>query len=80
MATTLTTAERTLWTTRLASAEDALHKLMIGESARVYVDQNGERIEYTAANAQRLRAYIAEIKDLLGLKTISGPLTPWFGH
>lgn len=46
----------------LSEAKSALHDLMIGKSARVYVDQNGERIEYTAANSARLRAYIAELE------------------
>lgn len=47
---------------RLEQAEQAYHDLMTGQMARVIVDQNGERIEYTAANAYRLSTYIAELK------------------
>jgi hypothetical protein len=51
---------------------------MIGVSARVVVDQNGERVEYTAANAIRLQAYISklenEIADEAGLLRVRGPL------
>lgn len=46
----------------LAAAEKAYHDLMVGQSPRVFVDQNGERIEYTPANAGRLQAYITQLK------------------
>lgn len=46
---------------------------MVGELARVFVDQNGERVEYVAANAARLAAYIADLKRQLGTET-PGPL------
>lgn len=48
----------TLLKTRLAEAQQAYHDLMTGGSARVYVDQNAERVEYTAANKANLWAYI----------------------
>lgn len=73
----LTEEERTLYNTRLTSAEGALHNLMIGEQAKVFVDQNGERVEFTQASAPRLRAYIAELRTLLGKQTISGPMQSW---
>lgn len=74
----LTPEERALLTTRLAEAEQAYHALRLGQSARVYVDSNGERVEYAAANADRLRAYIVELKSQLGLSTgITGPLNVW---
>ena len=73
----LTAEERALYTTRLTEAESALHQIMLGNGARVYVDQNGERVEYFAANASRLRAYIAELKLLLGRTTVQGPLNYW---
>ena len=60
----------------LQYAEAAYHKLMIGESARVFVDQNGERIEYTPANATRLAAYILELKRQLSQVT-TGPMRVW---
>lgn len=73
----LSATEITLYTTRLTEAESALHNLLMGQQAKVFVDQNGERVEFTAASAPRLRAYIAELKSLLGKTTISGPLQSW---
>lgn len=65
---------------RLVEAEAALHDLVTGTSARVVVDQNGERIEYTAANEPRLRRYIEELKAKIAGKTVGtgGPLRPVF--
>jgi hypothetical protein len=78
MATSTLTAEETAtYTANLAEAESALHKLLIGGHARVVVESNGERVEFTAGNAQRLRAYIEELKIALGKKTVCGPLKPW---
>jgi hypothetical protein len=51
---------------RLTAAEEAYHNLQIGCSARVVVDQNGERVEYSAANSAKLAAYINELKRQLG--------------
>lgn len=70
----LTSEERATLTTRLAEAENALHQLSMGTMARIYVDQNGERVEFTATNSMRLRAYILELKALLGKATGHGPL------
>lgn len=70
----LTAAERAIYEERLTSAEGALHELMTGQAARVFVDQNGERVEYAVANAKQLRAYIYELKVLLG-KITSGPMS-----
>lgn len=75
---TLTPEEQATLKGRLKSAEEALHELMIGQSARVFVDQNGERVEYAVANAERLRAYIMSLKTSLGLPTgIIGPANVW---
>jgi hypothetical protein len=67
----------------LAEAQTAYHSLMIGVSARVVVDQNGERVEYTAANAIRLQAYISklenEIADEAGASRPRGPARVTFG-
>lgn len=60
----------------LLDARIALHKLLTGQAAKVFVDQNGERIEYVAANANRLSAYIAELERLLGT-TVAGPMKVW---
>ena len=63
---------------RLEAAEDAYHQLMIGGSARVVVDQNGERVEFTAANAARLQAYIQMLKRELGLLPAGTPAGVYF--
>jgi|CryGeyDrversion2_3_1046612.scaffolds.fasta_scaffold00260_3 hypothetical protein len=65
---------------KLVEAETALHELLTGTSARVVVDQNGERVEYTAANAPRLRAYIEELKRTLSAPNLgsNGPLRAVF--
>lgn len=61
----------------LADAEKKYHSLMTGTSVKVFVDQNGERVEYSAANANRLSAYINELKRQLGLLPTDGPLNVW---
>lgn len=74
----LTAEQRTLYETRLTEAETAWHDLMIGGQLRVGVDQNGERAEFTVANAGRLRAYIMDLKLKLGKPTgVVGPMQPW---
>lgn len=70
----LSDADAALYTVRLTEAREALHKLQIGQSARVFVDQNGERVEYTAANRGALAAYIQELERLLGTASVSGPM------
>ena len=74
----LTAEERALLETRLTDAEAQLHLVLTGQSARVFVDQNGERIEYTAANASRLLSYITTLKHQLGKLNIAGPMRVWF--
>lgn len=72
---TLSREETALLQKRLKEAESAFHELMLGQVARVFVDQNGERVEYAAANAERLRAYITSLKVDLGIPlNIAGPL------
>lgn len=71
----LTVEERAIYEERLTSAEGALHDLMTGQAARVFVDQNGERVEYAVANAQRLRSYIFELRVALGKQVAGGPMT-----
>lgn len=46
----------------LDDALAAYHDLQTGKSARTVVDQNGERVEYTAANSAKLYAYIQTLK------------------
>ena len=61
----------------LNEAREAQHALMMGQSAKVFVDQNGERVEYTAANQNRLAAYIAFLEQKLGIAAVSGPMRAW---
>lgn len=63
----LTPEQREALVAQLAEAERAYHSLQIGVSARVVVDQNGERVEFSAANRQGLYAYIQQLKSQLGL-------------
>lgn len=48
--------------TLLTEARNALHLLVTGKSVRVVVDQNGERVEFTAANRIALESYIASLE------------------
>lgn len=76
--TELSEEERAMISANLKEAEDAYHKLRMGSQPRVFVDQNGERVEFAVANADRLRAYIMEMKGQLGLPSgIIGPAQPW---
>ncbi len=61
---------------KLADAETKYHLLLTGQMARVVVDQNGERAEFTSANAARLQAYIQDLKRQLG-QTAAAPLYPY---
>ena len=69
----LTTAEK------LVAAEAAYHDLMIGKSAKVFVDQNGERVEFTAANAAYLRQYIDALRaEIAGTPKPNAPMAVYF--
>lgn len=59
MATVPTTAEL------LAEARAAYHNLVTGQAARVVVDANGERVEFTAAKRQDLYQYIQSLEKML---------------
>lgn len=62
---------------KLQEAEDALHALLLGQQARVITDQNGERVEFNAANRSALIAYIARLKhEIAG--TSPSPVKVWF--
>lgn len=60
---------------QLAEARDAYHSLMTGVQARVVVDQNGERVEFTAANKQMLSAYIMGLEHDLGYNCTGSALS-----
>ena len=72
----LTPAQILIYQQRLAAAELAYDRLMTGKAPRVLVDQNGERIEFTPANAGRLKAYIVDLQTQLGLAQVRvvGPM------
>ncbi len=66
---------------QLRAAKQAYHDLMTGKSARVVVDSDGSRVEYSAANADRLRAYVAELEAQVaagGSSTRRRPIIPMF--
>ena len=52
----------TLKTQQLADAREKYHLLLTGQSARVLVDQNGERIEFSATNKAALADYIQQLE------------------
>lgn len=62
----------------LESAREALHNLVTGRMARVVVDQNGERVEFTPASATRLQAYVqqleAECRAAGNRRRVPGPI------
>lgn len=49
----------------LIEARAAYHELMTGKSARVVVDSNGERVEFVAANSQKLYLYIQQLAAIV---------------
>ena len=56
----------------LAEAQAAYHRLMVGEAAVSFTDQNGERVEYTRASAPRLAAYISDLeRQVAGQKRLA---------
>lgn len=62
---------------RLAEAEAEYHALVTGTKPRVVVDQNGERVEFTSANAGKLRQYIEALRAQT-VKTNRGPMQVYF--
>lgn len=51
-------------------ATQAYHDLNTGRMARVVVDQNGERVEFVAANKTALYNYILQLRALLPAEQI----------
>lgn len=60
-----TDAERTQYRTWLTEAREAYHELITGNKARVFVDQNGERLEYDRASASGLASWITTLENAL---------------
>lgn len=65
--TALTPEQRLMYEQQLKDAQAAYHNLMLGTSARVIVDQNGERVEFSAANKVNLYNYILQLQGILGV-------------
>lgn len=63
---------------RLAQAQEALHNLATGRMARVIVDQNGERVEFTMTTMSQLQAYVASLAAGETGATARKPLGFWF--
>lgn len=62
----------------LLDAQEAYHALLTGSAVAEFVDQNGEKIRYTAAKRTDLLAYIEWLKGQLGLAVApSGPMRVW---
>lgn len=71
----MTPERREVLTKRLEEAEDAWHTLMLGQTPRVFVDQNGERVEFTMNSKDSLRGYILDLKTQLGIRgSMFGPM------
>lgn len=70
-------ADRTTLQRWLTEAENAYHQLNMGQQAKVFVDQNGERIEYNAATRGQLFSYIQDLRRQLGVGTAGSPLQVW---
>jgi len=49
----------------LIEAREAYNDLVTGVRARVFVDQNGERIEYDRVSASALSSWIATLENAL---------------
>lgn len=65
---------------KLDEARAAYHQLVTGTMPRVVVDQNGQRVEFTAANRGNLALYIQELEKLVApvVTPSQGPLGFFF--
>lgn len=61
----LSDAERQLYTDRLIEARTKRHELVTGVAVKRFIDQNGETVEYSAANLSALDRYITSLEELL---------------
>lgn len=63
--TPLTSEERVALKARITKLQDSYDAIISGQAVKRFVDQNGEQVEYTAANASSLLAYINRLKSEL---------------
>lgn len=64
-------------------AGEAYQRLAFGGAPRVVVDQNGERVEFTAASKESLNSYLLALSMAIQAKTqipvgLTRPLSFWF--
>jgi hypothetical protein len=60
---------------QLAEARTARHNLVTGRLARVFMDQNGERVEFVATNIGQLDRYISQLEaDVAGTRRVNRPI------
>ena len=48
----------------LGQARTARHQMVTGKLARVFMDQNGERVEFLATNIAQLDKYIRDLEAI----------------
>ena len=75
----MTAEELQLLVEKITEAEASYHQLLMGNKPRVFVDQNGERVEVVAANSNKLYLYIQSLKALRDAQiapTTFGPIGP----
>jgi hypothetical protein len=59
----------------LDQAKAARHSLVTGQLARVFMDQNGERVEFVATNIAQLDAYIRQLEgEIAGVPRARKPI------
>jgi hypothetical protein len=61
---------------KLDDARAKYHQLVTGQRAKVFVDQNGERIEYDSVSKIALAQYIRDLERQLGTAS-PGPIVFW---
>lgn len=61
---------------KISQAETEYHALVTGNKPRVFVDQNGERVEFVAANRGVLLQYIQSLKSQLPDAEVFGYVQP----
>lgn len=61
----LTDAEKAAINAKIARLEAAYEALVSGKAVKRFIDQNGEQVEYTQANASGLLAYINSLKAMV---------------
>lgn len=73
----MTGQELTALKLKIAEAETAYHRLMLGGAVVEVTDQNGEKVRYAQANRSGLYSYIQTLKALLpsddAARPTSGP-------